>query len=286
MNKKIITIIFALAAVYSGANAQWKQGDVPPANTRQTKATIIDTAQVTIYYAFNATNVKDEKTYIDLGWLLVGKRYTKYASYFLAHTDSTYRDVVKKYAHGGGVPRQSNGGKFPSLWSEYQYDEIFIKDNKLTEYAVMPMAMVRDNCQYTEAYPLQQWALKDEQQTVCGYRCQKATCRWRGRDYVAWFTAEIPVRCGPWKFGGLPGLIMKVSDTKGEYTFECVQVERRKRPIKQYDFRSFKTVKRDYMLKLQKKININWTTVLYGGRVTSLEGNNFPDKPYSPMELE
>lgn len=286
MNKRIITLSLALAAVCGGANAQWKQGDVPPANTRQTKATIIDTAQVTIYYAFNTTNVKDEKTYIDLGWLLVGKRYTKYASYFLAHTDSTYRDVVKKYAHGGGVPRQSNGGKFPSLWSEYQYDEIFIKDNKLTEYAVMPMAMVRDNCQYTEAYPLQQWALKDEQQTVCGYRCLKATCRWRGRDYVAWFTAEIPVRCGPWKFGGLPGLIMKVSDTKGEYTFECVQVERRKRPIKQYDFRSFKTVKRDYMLKLQKKININWTTVLYGGRVTSLEGNNFPDKPYSPMELE
>ena len=40
------------------------------------------------------------------------------------------------------------------------------------------------------------------------------------------------------------------------------------------------------MLKLQKKINVNWLTVLYGGRVTSLEGNTFPDKPYSPMELE
>lgn len=266
--------------------AQWKQGNVPPTNTRQTKATIIDTAQVTIYYAFNATDVKDEKTYIDLGWLLVGKRYTKYASYFLAHTDSTYREVVKRYAHGGSAPRQSSGGRFPSLWSEYQYDEIFIKDNKLTEYAVMPMAMVRDNCQYTEGYPLQQWALKDVQQTICGYHCQKATCHWRGRDYVAWFTPEIPIRRGPWKFGGLPGLIMKVSDTKGEYTFECVQVERRERPIKQYDFRSFKAVKRDYMLKLQKKININWTTVLYGGKVTTLEGNGFPDMPYSPLELE
>lgn len=286
MNRRILTIILALAAICSGASAQWKQGNVPPAITRQTKATIIDTAQVTIYYAFNATNVKDENTYIDLGWLLVGKHYSKYASYFMAHSDSTYHNVVKKYAHVGSAPRQNNGGKFPSLWSEYQYDEIFIRDNKLTEYAVMPMAMVRDNCQYTEAYPLQQWTLKEEQQTVCGYRCQKATCHWRGRDYEAWFTTEIPIRRGPWKFGGLPGLIMKVCDSKGEYTFECVQVDSRKRPIKQYDFRSFKKVKRENLLKLQQKININWTTVLYGGKVTTLEGNQFPDIPYSPMELE
>ena len=41
----------------------------------------IDTALVTVYYAFNATDIKDENTYIDLGWLQVGKQYTKYSSY-------------------------------------------------------------------------------------------------------------------------------------------------------------------------------------------------------------
>ena len=64
MNKKIITIIFALAAVCSGANAQWKQGEVAPSSRRGSiPPTEIDKAEVTVYYAFNADNIKDENTY-------------------------------------------------------------------------------------------------------------------------------------------------------------------------------------------------------------------------------
>ena len=261
MNKKIITIIFALAAVCGGASAQWKQGDVPPSSRRgKIPPTEIDKADVTVYYAFNASDIKDESTYIDLGWLQVGKQYTKYASYFVAHSDSTY---------------------YPSRWSEYQFDEIYIKDGQLTEYAIMPMNLERECCQYTEPVPKQQWTLKDEQQTIHGYRCQKATCHWRGRDYVAWFTSEIPIQRGPWKFGGLPGLIVKLSDAKKEYNFELVRLERTPRPIMQWNFSRFRKVKRQNMLKLQKRINVNWVRVL-----SPESGNKFPDKPYSPMELE
>jgi GLPGLI family protein len=287
MNRRIIIIILALAAVCGGTKAQWKQGEVPPSSRRGSiPPTEIDTAEVTVYYAFNADDIKDENTYIDLGWLQVGKQYAKYASYFMAHSDSTYKAVLIKSGAAEGFPMQKNGGKFPSYWSEYQYDEIFIKDGQLTEYAIMPMNLDRECCQYTEPVPKQQWTLKDEQQTIHGYRCQKAVCHWRGRDYVAWFTSEIPIQRGPWKFGGLPGLIVKISDAKKEYNFELVKLERVKRPIMQWDFSRFKKVKRENMLKLQKKININWLTVLYGGKVTSLEGNTFPDHPYNPMELE
>ena len=288
MNRRIIIIFLALAAVCGGASAQWKQGDVPPSSRRGSIApTEIDKAEVTVYYAFNAENIKDENTYIDLGWLQVGKQYTKYASYLVAHSDSTYKPVLIKNSNGESVyPGRKFGGKYPSRWSEYQFDEIYIKDGQLTEYAIMPMNLDRECCQYTEPVPKQQWTLKDEQQNIHGYRCQKATCHWRGRDYVAWFTSEIPIQRGPWKFGGLPGLIVKISDAKKEYNFELVKLERTPRPIMQWNFSRFKKVKRQDMLKLQKKINVNWLTVLYGGRVTSLEGNTFPDKPYSPMELE
>ena len=68
MNKKIITLIITLAAVCGRANAQWKQGDVPPSSRRgKIPPTEIDMADVTVYYAFNAENIKDENTYIDLG---------------------------------------------------------------------------------------------------------------------------------------------------------------------------------------------------------------------------
>ena len=287
MNKSFFTLILTLA-LCCGASAQWKQGDVPPSFRRGgSTPTAIDTALVTVYYAFNADDIKDENTYIDLGWLQVGGQYIKYASYFVAHSDSTYKPKMIKNSRGeSGIAQRTYGGKFPSRWSEYQFDEIYIKDGQLTEYAIMPMNLDHGCCQYTESVPKQQWTLKDEQQTIHGYRCQKATCRWRGRDYEAWFTSEIPIQRGPWKFGGLPGLIVKISDAKKEYNFELVKLERVKRPIMQWNFSRFKKVKRENMLKLQKKININWLTVLYGGKVTSLEGNTFPDHPYSPLELE
>ena len=195
MNKSFFTSILALA-ICNGANAQWKQGDVPPSFRRGgSTPTAIDTALVTVYYAFNADDIKDENTYIDLGWLQVGGQYIKYASYFVAHSDSTYKPKMIKNSRGeSGIAQRTYGGKFPSRWSEYQFDEIYIKDGQLTEYAIMPMNLDRECCQYTEPVPKQQWTLKDEQQNIHGYRCQKATCHWRGRDYVAWFTSKN-LRC-------------------------------------------------------------------------------------------
>lgn len=54
------------------------------------------------------------------------------------------------------------------------------------------------------------WNITPESKKISGYKCQKATGRFRGRDYIAWFTRDIPSECGPWKFNGLPGLILEV----------------------------------------------------------------------------
>ncbi len=57
------------------------------------------------------------------------------------------------------------------------------------------------------------WKLQNETKKIGDFTCQKATIRFRGRDYIAWFTNEIPVTFGPWKFQGLSGLILEVYDT-------------------------------------------------------------------------
>lgn len=279
--KRNLLLLIAAFLFPSFCWGQWKQGEVTPSYRRKMPPNKIDDAQVTVYYAFNATNIKDESTYIDLGWLLVGKQHTKYASYFVAHSDSTHQPKLIKNGAASGYAAQDFGGKYPNYWSEYQFDEIYIKDGKLTEYSFMPANLDRECCTYTEAYPLQKWTLKDEQQIIHGYKCQKATCHWRGRDYTAWFAPEIPIKYGPWKFGGLPGLIVKITDTKKEYTFELVKLEKTKRPIMTYDFSRFRKVSREHMLKLQKKINVNWGSVL-----SPEAGAKFKNKPYSPMEME
>lgn len=56
------------------------------------------------------------------------------------------------------------------------------------------------------------WVVTDEIDTIFDYPCRKAKVTYAGRNYSAWFTPDIPVSDGPWKFHGLPGLILLVED--------------------------------------------------------------------------
>lgn len=58
------------------------------------------------------------------------------------------------------------------------------------------------------------WELKNEQKEILGYQCSKAMVHFRGREFEAWYTPAIPVQNGPYKFHGLPGLILEVKTTK------------------------------------------------------------------------
>lgn len=68
------------------------------------------------------------------------------------------------------------------------------------------------------------WNIFKENKTILNYLCQKATCSYRGRNYIAWFTKEIPKNIGPLKFGGLPGLILEIQDTEKIFTYEANQI--------------------------------------------------------------
>ena len=63
------------------------------------------------------------------------------------------------------------------------------------------------------------WKILAEQDSVAGYFCTKATTNYAGREYEAWFTSEIPVSDGPYVFSGLPGLIVKLYDSRRHYVF-------------------------------------------------------------------
>jgi len=114
----------------------------------------------------------------------------------------------------------TNGG-FPSdLYKDYRKNEMRIRDN----------ISIHDFL-YTDELKPQDWEILSDTATVLGYHCQKAQCQWRGRDYEAWFTSEIPINEGPWKFYGLPGLITKLYDTKKHYSFELIGFQEIKEPI-------------------------------------------------------
>ena len=84
-----------------------------------------------------------------------------------------------------------------------------------------------------EANERPEWTLHPDTMTIHFYSCQKATCKFKGRDYTAWYTMEVPVSDGPWKLHGLPGLIIKAEDSRGHYSFTCTGLEqcRKAKPI-------------------------------------------------------
>ena len=51
-----------------------------------------------------------------------------------------------------------------------------------------------------------------EQRDILGYTCMKAEYRDTSMLVTAWFTPQIPVSFGPRGFGGLPGLILALSE--------------------------------------------------------------------------
>lgn len=114
--------------------------------------------------------------------------------------------------------------------NRFFYDEIVYQNKpvgKMSVYGVItPNYFV-----YEEDGNLIDWEITDETDTVCGYECMKAVGEYGGRKWIVWFAAEIPVSMGPWKLGGLPGLIMAASDTEGVHNFKAISFRKGDVPL-------------------------------------------------------
>lgn len=75
-----------------------------------------------------------------------------------------------------------------------------------------------------EDLPDLKWNLHEDTKTILDYECKLATTSFAGRDYSAWYVLEIPISDGPYKFYGLPGLILEIYDTQNHYHFEAIGI--------------------------------------------------------------
>lgn len=68
------------------------------------------------------------------------------------------------------------------------------------------------------------WNMTGATKTIAEHTCHEAIGEFRGRTYSAWFTLDIPVSVGPFKFTGLPGLILEVNDKEGSFSWLCKSI--------------------------------------------------------------
>jgi GLPGLI family protein len=63
------------------------------------------------------------------------------------------------------------------------------------------------------------WNILNDKQKIGEYSTQKATTEFGGRKWTAWFSTDLPFQDGPYKFFGLPGLIVKIEDDQKNYSW-------------------------------------------------------------------
>lgn len=78
----------------------------------------------------------------------------------------------------------------------------------------------KSHCVIKDTFMTIVWTIHTDQKSVGTYSCNRATGHFRGRDYEVWFAPEIPVPTGPFKLGGLPGLILEAKSTDGAVVFQ------------------------------------------------------------------
>lgn len=87
------------------------------------------------------------------------------------------------------------------------------------------------------------WKISNEKEKILGYTTQKATANFAGREWTAWFTTEFPISDGPYKFQGLPGLILRIYDKTNTHSFDIVSVEKQKSNYVVLNDETYKDVK-------------------------------------------
>jgi len=70
------------------------------------------------------------------------------------------------------------------------------------------------------------WNISNETKQIQQYTLQKATTKFGGRNWTAWFCKDIPFNEGPFKFSGLPGLIFEIYDTKKNFIYHLIKSQK------------------------------------------------------------
>ena len=175
-------------------------------------------------YVYTFDTLKNELR-DDLLILQIGKEVSKCYSYYTFQCDSLRRtpDGAKVWSElfRRAIEKDGIYGDFPHVrMSTYVY-----KNYPTGQMTITDRISSQGYC-YVDSLHAQTWTMGDSTREVLGYTCQQATADFRGRRWTAWFATDIPVSDGPWKLGGLPGLILEAYDEGQQHVFTAVGLER------------------------------------------------------------
>ena len=255
MNRLITPIIVCIAAI--AAMAQNK-------------------ADIEVSYTAMSPNFKNGKVDVKNQYVLLAnatesKFYSPITEY-IDSLNSSPEGVAQWQEMTRGAYLSGNMDKIPRKDGSY-YVVKSISDNTLRYYDSAGI----DKFVYEETPEEWTWEISDSTKNILGYECVKATTDFHGRKWTGWFSPEIPVSNGPWKLGGLPGVILEASTDDDKYSFVATGIQQTSKIIvpvyladdyEKTDRKSFLKAKRAFLDNPLGSLNAQM-----GGEIT-ISGNS------------
>ncbi|MDO4163583.1 MAG: GLPGLI family protein [Bacteroides sp.] len=158
---------------------------------------------------------KNKEQFTDVGYcmLQIGAGVGKFYDYSSYQTDS-----VKQ---AGCSDRIISSYKLREQKNVFFFDQTVYQNSPKGKITVQSV-ITPNSYNYEEGrYPVK-WTVEEGEDTICGYTCRIAQGEYGGRTWIVRYAPEIPTQNGPWKFTGLPGLILDATDLEGTHHFSAI----------------------------------------------------------------
>ncbi len=195
-------------------NSQTIEGNISFA-PEKVSAKHLDQSKFNVYYDYQYLSAPEKKASQQsaLTVLQIGKTYSKFSDVHKLQLDSLFiayleKDKVQAKEINVSLSILSKVGFEIDIINQFQ-DSVFVFEQSIHA----------DLYKFNVAKTNLDWKLKEDFKEIMGYKVQRATLHFSGRDWTAWFTSEIPLAYGPYVFGGLPGLILEIYDSKENFKF-------------------------------------------------------------------
>lgn len=163
-------------------------------------------------YTFKIDSLDRSKSEKELMVLDIGKEGSRFYSFERAQYDSVRESEIKK-----AIQTKSTHIDFTHIRDRSKVRSRVTK--KYPDYQTTLHTTIGSDDLAVLYDAKMEWSISKETRTIKGLKAQKATGSLAGRQWTAWYTPEIPLQDGPYRFAGLPGLILEISDSKGDHVF-------------------------------------------------------------------
>ncbi|MCD1117108.1 GLPGLI family protein [Chryseobacterium turcicum] len=162
-------------------------------------------------YKFITDSTKVNEVDSEIMYLDVAKKGSKFLSEKKSIADSIHQDRIKKGTRDfTGIDYGSVLYVVEKSYPDFKID--FFKNLEMTKYKVSDTREMN-------------WKILSEKEKIGEFNTQKASLNFAGRIWTAWFVSDIPIQDGPYKFHGLPGLIIKIEDKTKSHSFVLKEIK-------------------------------------------------------------